>query len=174
MSKQTRRLYHMTQAKLQVNSIMRNIKVELRLGTVLQTSENKCTSWPPKQVYLMTTKTSVPYDHQNKCTLWPPKQVYLMTTKTSVPHDHQNKCTSWPPKVERWESRNNKETATNINVEEHAGRSRTIENEEIQNWREHLNQILNFGLGIQEYLHTESPYWKGNPIIRRHSPTQWR
>lgn len=54
--------------------------------------------------------------------------------KTSAPHDYQQ----WRGEIAEGAN----ETATNRNVKEHAGRSKTIENEEIQNWRDHLNQIL--------------------------------
>ena len=36
-------------------------------------------------------------------------------------------------------------------------KSKTCENEKIQYWRTHPNQILNFGLEIQEYFHKEPP-----------------
>jgi hypothetical protein len=46
-------------------------------------------------------------------------------------------------------------------------KSKTCENEKIQYCRTHPNQILNFGLEIPEYFHTEPPL-----KIRTHRPTQ--
>jgi len=101
---------------------MRNREVELRLDTVLQTSDNK----------------------------------YI----------------SWPQKVERWASRKSKRNSWKQKLQTPSRKCKTCENEEIQYLRTHPNQILNFGLEIQEYFHTEPRCAKGNSRIWTHSPTQ--
>jgi hypothetical protein len=84
----------------------------------------------------------------------------------TVWHTSDSKYLSWPQKVERWANRNSKQNSYKQKWQTPSRKSKTCENEKIQYCRKHPNQILNFGLEIQEYFHTEPPCGKGHSRIR--------
>jgi len=151
---------------------------QVTTSTVLQTSDNKYSAadkWQQVQCCRQMATSTVLQTSDNKYSAtdkWQQVQCCRQVTTSTVLQTSDNKYISWPQKMERWASRKSERNGYKQKWQIPSKKSKTCRNEKIQYCKTHPNQILNLGLEIQEYFHTEPPCGKGNSRIRTHSPTQ--